>query len=630
MGRSQPAKNKFYNAKDLYVGLDLNVYGRIFKVTDANKFTREYYQKTYGITLEAPLETPSNEIDHMRMGQGVHDWAQQNKDRNGYFGREDNDVKRYMEAQRGREDRVHADAPGGTRRFLKNHGEILRFNLFWADDAIYGEEKRFHLNLYLEDNTIEVLNAGNRDGYDHFKALIKRSRVPMPETVDLGARAWRGVNEKENRYIEPSDLRVGGTIEILKRKMFIYDCTPSTYNYYQNMHGVDMRKNKKSIEELRRPKKELPRNSPPEYWLRGISTEEETLESWKKLRPRPLKRDEKKLVTYEGKILKFKAVFTKPKYVPDRSREFIVCYYLADDSIRVFEIPQLNTGVLGGKFANRAKRRNPTTGKYFTPDDLEVGKTIVINTFEFTLKGCDQFTSDYKSGTFTLHKTMGVDEVERTLRDKVAKAAVNIRKSFRKADKDFSGYIDYDEFRIMLEEMGIHMTDEDLVTLMRKYDGDGQGEISYAEFCHAMIPKDYVAKGQSAHGAYNDADTSSFDAAEAEKYLKHMKKQTADREKTRRLNQLLNEFAAAFFAKGKESDARKAFKNFDVDNSGHVDRYEFSCALKAGVGVKVNDADIVLLEDVFYGDDIEELSYTTFIDFIREHYNKLGQTGVAR
>ena len=160
------------------------------------------------------------------------------------------------------------------------------------------------------------------------------------------------------------------------------------------MHGVDMRKNKKSIEELRRPKKELPRNSPPEYWLRGISTEEETLESWKKLRPRPLKRDEKKLVTYE------------------------------------------------------------------------------------------------------------------------------------------------DEFRIMLEEMGIHMTDEDLVTLMRKYDGDGQGEISYAEFCHAMIPKDYVAKGQSAHRAYNDADTSSFDAAEAEKYLKHMKKQTADREKTRRLNQL--------------------------------------------------------------------------------------------
>ena len=632
MGRSKPAKNKFYNPEDLRVGMDLNVYGRIFRITNANPFTRDYYKKTYGVTLSDSLPTPRNKIDHMRMGQGVHDWAQQNKDRNGYFGREDNDVKRYMEAQRGREDRVHADAPGGTRRFLHNHGQILRFNLFWVDEKIYGDEKRFHLNLYLEDNTIEVLYAGNRNGYDPFKALIKRSRVPMPETVLLGARAWRGVNENKNRYIEPADLRVGNVIEILKRKMIIYDCTPATYAYYEEKHGVNMRPNRKSLSELKRPEKELAKNTPPEYWLKGISTEEETLETWKKLRPRPLKRDERKLVKYEGKILKYKAVFTKPKYVPDRLREFIICYYLSDDTVRVFEVPQLNTGVTGGKFANRAKRRNPDTGKYFTPDDFDIGKTITINTFEFTLQSCDKFTGEYKSGTYTLHKTMGVEEVERTLRDKVAKAAVNIRKSFRKADKDFSGYIDYDEFRIMLEEMGIYMTDTDLITLMRKYDGDGQGEISYAEFCHAMIPKDYVEKGKSAHAAYNDSghDSNSFDAEEAAKYLAHMNKQTADREKGRRLNQLLNEFATAFFSKGKESDARKAFKNFDVDNSGHVDRYEFSCALKAGVGVSVNESDIVLLEDTFYGDDIEELSYTTFIDFIREHYNKLGQTGVAR
>lgn len=632
MGRSQPGRNKFYHAEDLSVGMDLNVYGRIFKVTDADTFTRNYYQKTYGVTLGNPLPTPKNKIDHMRMGQGVHDWAQQNKDRNGYFGREDNDVKRYMEAQRGREDRVHADAPGGTRRFLNNHGEILRFNLFWMDDKIYGDEKQFHLNLYLEDNTAEILYAGNRDGYDKFKALMKRSRIPMPETVELGARAWRGVNENPNRYIEPADLRVGKTIEILKRKMFIYDCTTSTYAFYENKFGEDMRKNRVSLTELKRPRKPLAKNTPPEYWLKGISTEEETLETWKKLRPRPLKRDEQKLVTYEGKILKYKAVFAKPKYVPDKSREFIICYYLADDSIRVFEVPQLNTGIIGGKFANRAKRRNPDTGKYFTTDDLDIGKTITINTFEFILQSCDQFTSDYKSGSYTLHKTMGVEEVERTLRDKVAKAAVNIRKSFRKADKDFSGYIDYDEFRIMLQEMGIYMTDVDLITLMRKYDGDGQGEISYAEFCHAMIPKDYVEKGKSAHSAYHDSnhDSTSFDADEAAKYLEHMNKQTADREKGRRLNQLLNEFATAFFAKGKESDARKAFKNFDVDNSGYIDRYEFSCALKAGVGVSVTESDIILLEDTFYGDDIEELSYTTFIDFIREHYNKLGQTSVAR
>ena len=55
-----------------------------------------------------------------------------------------------------------------------------------------------------------------------------------------------------------------------------------------------------------------------------------------------------------------------------------------------------------------------------------------------------------------------VDEVEALLRDKAAAAAINIRKSFRKADKDFSGAITYDEFKQMLAEMGLHLHDHDV------------------------------------------------------------------------------------------------------------------------------------------------------------------------
>jgi|TARA_B110000091_G_scaffold196570_1_gene224082 Ca2+-binding EF-hand superfamily protein len=88
------------------------------------------------------------------------------------------------------------------------------------------------------------------------------------------------------------------------------------------------------------------------------------------------------------------------------------------------------------------------------------------------------------------------------------------------------------------------------------------------------------------------------------------------------ITSLLHEFAQVFFSKGRENYARKAFLNFDVDNSGKVDRYEFACALKGGIGVKVNDDDIVLLEDAFYGDDIEEIKYQDFIDFVRGHYMK--------
>jgi Ca2+-binding EF-hand superfamily protein len=624
MGTKPPGPSNFYQARDLAVGTEINVYGKIFKIYDADPYTRNFYRDNFGVALSERGPVPKNNIDHMRMGQGVHDWKKAWHEKGGYFGREDNDVKRYMEAQRGREDRVHADAPGGTRRFLNNHGAMLRFNLFWDDKRVYGSSQRFHMNVYLEDNTIEILYAGSSDGRDAFKALFRRGRLPFPDTVRLGARAWRGCNDNPVRYFEPNDIVVGNTIELLKRKMVVYDCDSFTYKHHLKTYGIDMKKNKISLSALEKEKKPLPKNTPPEWWLKGISTEEETLENWKRLRPNPLKRDENKLVKYEGKILKFKACFTNPKYVPDRARDFIVCYYLADDTVRVFEVPKLNSGISGGKFAMRAKMRNPDTGKYFTTDDFDVNKTITINTFKFTLTEADNFTRAYKSGDYTLHKTLSVSEVETMLREKVAKAAVNIRKSFRKADKDFSGYIDYEEFRIMLEEMGIHMTEKDLITLMRKYDHDGQGEISYAEFCQAFIPKDYVEKGKSAHAAYHDA-SGEHHTFDADDYLAHMSKVGGNREKERRVDRLLTELAMAFFSKGRESDARKAFKTFDVDSSGNVDRYEFACALKSGVGVRVDDDDIELLEDVFFGDDIEELSYTSFIDFLRKKYNDAGQ-----
>ena len=170
--------------------------------------------------------------------------------------------------------------------------------------------------------------------------------------------------------------------------------------------------------------------------------------------------------------------------------------------------------------------------------------------------------------------------------------------------------------------------------LMKKYDHDHDGEISYSEFCTAMIAKDYTDK-QSAglgkshfHGGADGHDEMSVEEKTA--YMKKMIEEKASKDEARRLTSLLHEFALVFFAKGRENYARKAFMVFDVDNSGKVDRYEFSCALKAGIGVSVNDSDIKLLENAFYAEDVEEIAYQDFIDFIRSHYVNVGQAGHHR
>ena len=264
------------------------------------------------------------------------------------------------------------------------------------------------------------------------------------------------------------------------------------------------------------------------------------MQAWKALRPKPIKKDEKRLVQYEGKILRFQAKFTEPRYVSDHARRFIISFFLADRTIKVFEPVVHNSGIQGGKFLERRIMRNPATGKYFHEDDFAVGEKLRIASTEFELLGCDSFTKKFLNGEMELHEMKGIDEVEHLLREKVAANAINIRKSFRKADKDFSGAITYDEFSTMLSEMGLHLHEHDIALLMKKYDHDHDGEISYGEFCHAMIANDYTdrSKGPQRRASFHAGAEGHLDMTHDEKvkYLEQMKSLKVRTDEKRRLN----------------------------------------------------------------------------------------------
>ena len=54
-----------------------------------------------------------------------------------------------------------------------------------------------------------------------------------------------------------------------------------------------------------------------------------------------------------------------------------------------------------------------------------------------------------------------------------------LRNSFKIFDKDGSGYIDADELRVVLEQLGDHMTKEEINELIREADLNGDGVIDY-------------------------------------------------------------------------------------------------------------------------------------------------------
>jgi hypothetical protein len=99
--------------------------------------------------------------------------------------------------------------------------------------------------------------------------------------------------------------------------------------------------------------------------------------------------------------------------------------------------------------------------------------------------------------------------------------------------------------------MGLHLHEHDVAQLMKKYDHDHDGEISYGEFCSAMIASDYTdrSKGPSNKGSFHSGADGHEEMTHDEKllYLQHMKDLKVSTDKKRRLNSLLHEFAMVFF-----------------------------------------------------------------------------------
>ena len=96
-------------------------------------------------------------------------------------------------------------------------------------------------------------------------------------------------------------------------------------------------------------------------------------------------------------VLRFVAVMDT-NYSVDMSRRFIVSFYLSDDTIAVFEPPQRNSGVLGGKYLERGRVKLPgqeifksELTKYYTASDFYVGAKLMFNDITFIIVGADEY-----------------------------------------------------------------------------------------------------------------------------------------------------------------------------------------------------------------------------------------------
>jgi len=346
----------------------------------------------------------------------------------------------------------------------------------------------------------------------------------------------------------------------------------------------------------------------------------------------------------DRKILRFRAKFLNPP-VQDKSRRFVVSFYLADDTMSIFEPPQRNSGIGGGKFLERGKFRHmePPQGgapRFFVGRDFFVGAIIpvefsphqqlqLLEADAFTLKYCEANPSEFPLSDMEQICLNMVNELRRG-------DAIEVRHYFRAADRELTGHLDKETFIEKLKEMKLLdlLRRQELITLLRRYDEGGSETILYNEFCDDLSRCYLTEVGVVSKGVESSDDYTrlvNLLRTEKTKIRKVFRRVDKDGDGTLSMDEWLD-LLDFYQLDIQEDEARVLHGRFDIDHSGTINYNEFCDQIypcKFGVGAVENadevDADAEVDAEEEFRRQFKNLKYDLRKNFRAKDVNKVGE-----
>ena len=358
----------FFGPIDFSCGKDIEIYSRVYRIVSMDSFTRDFYIKSSmdpGVDLEIPTDP----------------FAQAKQ-------REIEAANKPLPADVIRAKALVNVLCGGTelnrnvRQYLEKDGKILRFYSYWDDVSEEGFRHFFHVHYFLADDTLEIIEVfpETESSAACNSLFLKRGSVrqgPMSPCVGDDGRNTIGV----------ADLKTNATTSIGNRELVLYDCDGFTRSYYKNELHVDQPA--VAIPKVEKVVPKLPVPPPT-----GFGSEEDSLASCgMRIVPRQPKMHASQM-DHAGVVLRFEAKIENPKR-DDALRTFTVVFYPADNSVAVWEVPVRNSGILGGKFAEKGRKRNPESRADYALADMHVGALVTVSAVAFRLTACDAFTANW-------------------------------------------------------------------------------------------------------------------------------------------------------------------------------------------------------------------------------------------
>lgn len=133
-------------------------------------------------------------------------------------------------------------------------------------------------------------------------------------------------------------MKIGQTLNVFGRSVVLTDCDKFTRDYYQKKYGIEEFVPIEQPRELRWLSSYVDRAIPP---YNGWGSFEDSEANCHSIQPKAPQRDMKKFLTLDNMNLRFKAQMIS-SIEDDGDREFVITYYLCDDTISVFEIAKRN------------------------------------------------------------------------------------------------------------------------------------------------------------------------------------------------------------------------------------------------------------------------------------------------
>jgi hypothetical protein len=132
-------QSKYYVWRDLNLGINLNVYERIFRIVDCDDFTKRFYANQR-VRLNSAEGYPE---DLFAKTRAMINFKQTPPDQA--------ELKNYIEVM------LHGGRPNkALESFLNNDRKVLSLNILWEDRTYDGGDKFYILNYFLADGKVEV------------------------------------------------------------------------------------------------------------------------------------------------------------------------------------------------------------------------------------------------------------------------------------------------------------------------------------------------------------------------------------------------------------------------------------------------------------------------------------------